>query len=253
VDDLLTTKQLQDLLHVDRITIYRMLQDGRLRGFKVGGQWRFSRHEIERWLEGQQSSSEGMSEPSPSETDLVSPVQALPLSCIQAVQSIYAEVLDIAAITIDLDGNPLTDISNSCDFCNLILATPEGRRRCAASWQPVAREQMHTCHAGLLCASIPVEVADQWLASVACCQFVAEMPGESGQAWPDDLSVLAAQLGLAVSDLQAAAHSVRRLPEHALFRVVRLLGQVADTFGEIGRERARFVERLHRIAEMTNL
>ncbi len=51
VDDLLTTKQLRDLLQVDRITIYRMLYDGRLHGFKVGGQWRFSRQEIEAWLQ----------------------------------------------------------------------------------------------------------------------------------------------------------------------------------------------------------
>jgi excisionase family DNA binding protein len=55
VDDLLTTRQLQDLLRVDRITIYRMLKDGRLRGFKVGGQWRLSRGEIEIWLQEQQS------------------------------------------------------------------------------------------------------------------------------------------------------------------------------------------------------
>ena len=32
--DLLTTRQVQDILKVDRITIYRMLQDGRLKGVK---------------------------------------------------------------------------------------------------------------------------------------------------------------------------------------------------------------------------
>ena len=50
MDALLTVRHLQDLLQVDRITIYRMLDDGRLRGFKVGGQWRFSRQAIEGWL-----------------------------------------------------------------------------------------------------------------------------------------------------------------------------------------------------------
>lgn len=50
MDDLLTTRQLQELLQVDRITIYRMLNDGRLQGFKVGGQWRFSRQAVELWL-----------------------------------------------------------------------------------------------------------------------------------------------------------------------------------------------------------
>ena len=55
IDSLLTARQLQDLLQVDRITIYRMLKDGRLEGFKVGGQWRFSRQTVQRWLNQQQS------------------------------------------------------------------------------------------------------------------------------------------------------------------------------------------------------
>ena len=42
MNDLLTTRQIEEILKVDRITIYRMLGDGRLRGFKVGGQWRKS-------------------------------------------------------------------------------------------------------------------------------------------------------------------------------------------------------------------
>ena len=48
MDNLLTTRQVQDRLKVDRITIYRMLQDGRLRGVKIGQQWRFPEKEIER-------------------------------------------------------------------------------------------------------------------------------------------------------------------------------------------------------------
>jgi excisionase family DNA binding protein len=49
--DLLTTRQVQEILKVDRITIYRMLQDGRLKGVKIGQQWRFARREVERLLQ----------------------------------------------------------------------------------------------------------------------------------------------------------------------------------------------------------
>ena len=38
---LLTTKDLQALIHVDKSTIYRMAEDGRLPAIKVGRQWRF--------------------------------------------------------------------------------------------------------------------------------------------------------------------------------------------------------------------
>jgi excisionase family DNA binding protein len=40
MEDLLATRQPQDILQIDRVTIYRMLEDGRLRGVKVGGKWR---------------------------------------------------------------------------------------------------------------------------------------------------------------------------------------------------------------------
>ncbi|MCA9936705.1 MAG: helix-turn-helix domain-containing protein [Anaerolineales bacterium] len=50
MDDLLTTKQVQDLLQVDRTTVYRMLKDGRITGVKVGQQWRFHRQEVENLL-----------------------------------------------------------------------------------------------------------------------------------------------------------------------------------------------------------
>src|SRR4030042_6222780 len=98
VDDLLTTRHLQDLLRVDRITIYRMLKDGRLRGFKVGGQWRFSRREIEAWLQEQQVRlgwTPAPLVPTESPTPLS---QMLPLSCIRAIQAICAEAMDIAVV-----------------------------------------------------------------------------------------------------------------------------------------------------------
>jgi excisionase family DNA binding protein len=85
---LLTTRQLQDLLQVDRITIYRMLGDGRIRGFKVGGQWRFPRQAIERWLHEQQTEVEA--EISTPEGAVRPSAEALPLSCVGAIQEIFA-------------------------------------------------------------------------------------------------------------------------------------------------------------------
>ena len=51
--DFLTTRQRQELLHVDRKTIYRMADDGRVAAVKVGSQWRFPRRSIEGWLKTQ--------------------------------------------------------------------------------------------------------------------------------------------------------------------------------------------------------
>jgi len=263
VEDLLTAKQLQDLLKVDRITIYRMLGDGRLTGFKVGGQWRFSRRQIESWLQARQASLDVADERSESRSvsgadELPTDSQALPLHCVQAIQAIYAEALDVAAVTTNPDGTPLTSISNPCAFCDLILSTEEGRRRCAAAWQAADKGrgqpgQFHTCHAGLLCASAPVRVGGRWVANFAACQFVAQPLNGAPAAWEVGLPALAADLGLAESDLQATAASIRRVPEPALARISSLVEQVAVTLGQIGQERLGLVSRLRRIAEITNL
>jgi excisionase family DNA binding protein len=241
VDDLLTTKQLQDLLKIDRITIYRMLGDGRLRGFKVGGQWRFPRREIEAWLDGQQgapgrgptaSSVEGGALPS------LSP------SCTQAIQAVCAEALEAAVVVTDPQGLPLTTISNSCAFCDLVLSGDEGRRRCAAAW--INQGHAQPCHAGLLCFAMPVTVGDEEVASIACCQFVTG-------PWPVDLDRLARELGLEVVALQAAMPSVKTADEGQLPRMERLLERAASALCAVGQERARVRARLSQIAEMTNL
>jgi excisionase family DNA binding protein len=246
VDDLLTTRQLQDLLQVDRVTIYRMLNDGRLRGFKVGGQWRFSRQEIDAWLQDQQSGMDKASTSSlPEESPAVSQ-QALPLSCVEAIQGVCAEALEIGLVTVDLGGSPLTGISNSCDFCNLILSSSEGQRRCAATWGALGNGQVRSCHAGLLCVTVPIRVGGRSTAIAAGCQF-AQI------GWRADLTHLAGELGLQEGDLQAAAGTVRIVPADYLSRIARLLRRIAETFSEIGDERLSLLSRLQHISEMSRI
>jgi len=257
IDDLLTTRQLQDLLQVDRITIYRMLNDGRLSGFKVGGQWRFSRQEVEKWLQEQRAALPVDALPDDVDNSTLS-AHPLPLSCVQAIQSVYAEALGIAAVATEPDGTPLTDVSNSGEFCNLILSTEEGRVRCAASWRVPddmrsSPPLMRTCHAGLLCVSVPIKVEEEWVASVASCQFVAQPADGDEAVWWEGLLSLVGDLGLDERALQAAVENVRLLAGDQVSRIPHLLEQVAATLAEIGQERQKLVNRLRRIAAMTEL
>ena len=54
MSQMLTAKEIQSLLDVDRSTVYRMAEDGRLPAIKVGRQWRFPAQKIEDWLGEQQ-------------------------------------------------------------------------------------------------------------------------------------------------------------------------------------------------------
>ena len=131
-NELLTAKQAQELLKVDRTTIYRMLKDGRLNGVKVGHQWRFFARDVNDLLSGARLMSE---------KDVPVSVDVLPLHCVQPVQDVFAEIAELGAVTTDKSGMPLTRISNSCDFCKLILGSDEGRQACINSWGKLAEQK----------------------------------------------------------------------------------------------------------------
>lgn len=50
VAEMLTAKDIQDLLQIDRSTVYRLAEAGRLLAIKVGRQWRFPADQFDNWL-----------------------------------------------------------------------------------------------------------------------------------------------------------------------------------------------------------
>ena len=56
-DEILTVPEVAILLKVAEKTVYTMAQKGQLPGFKVRGQWRFKRVDLDRWIEQQKAAS----------------------------------------------------------------------------------------------------------------------------------------------------------------------------------------------------
>jgi len=50
-DEILTLPEVAQLLKVAEKTVYSMAQKGQLPAFKVGGQWRFKRADLDKWIE----------------------------------------------------------------------------------------------------------------------------------------------------------------------------------------------------------
>lgn len=251
-DLLLTVRQLQQLLKVDRITIYRMLGAGRLPGFKVGGQWRFSRQAIEDWLQAQQADLEA---PLPrAEGEPLPSPDTLPLSCFRAIQEILAQALGVGAVTTGLDGTPLTPVANCSSFCSLILGSDEGGRRCAESWRswasgPEGSLRPAVCHAGLRYARGRIEVQGVLVAAAHAGQYLERPPTDV--EWTERTHQLAADCSLDAAELRRALDQVPVLDRDAQQRLSRLVKKVAATFSEIGEERLGMMGRLQRIAEIT--
>ena len=49
--DILTIKEVAEYLKVKEKTAYKLVAEGKIPGFKVGGSWRFRKREIEEWIE----------------------------------------------------------------------------------------------------------------------------------------------------------------------------------------------------------
>ena len=62
-DEILTVPEVAQLLKVAEKTVYTMAQRGEIPCFKVRGQWRFRRSDLDRWID------EGMAFRSPSEKE----------------------------------------------------------------------------------------------------------------------------------------------------------------------------------------
>ena len=56
-ESVLTVDELALYLKLPKSTVYKLVQEGRIPGQKLGKQWRFSRAAISRWLDSQQSNS----------------------------------------------------------------------------------------------------------------------------------------------------------------------------------------------------
>lgn len=52
-EDILTVREVAEMLKLADKTVYSLVSDGEIPGFKVGGSWRFSKKELEKWVAAQ--------------------------------------------------------------------------------------------------------------------------------------------------------------------------------------------------------
>lgn len=247
MDDLLTTRQVQEFLKVDRITVYRMLQDGRLKGVKVGQQWRFTRKEIENLL-----SNETTVEP------VVSPPAGagFPTHCVQTIQDLFSDVSQIGGQVIDMDGNPLTEMSQPCALCKLVQSSPSGKQACRESWRSFAQQsqsgaRFFTCHAGLQSIGAPIIEKNQQIGLFLAGQFYWTAPDQREEA--GRLRRLASTCQLPLETIQEAAKGLPVIAAGQQARAEEWPKSVARAIQSILHERGSFMERLQQIASLTQI
>lgn len=58
-DDVMTIDELASYVKVSKSTLYRLVQNGKVPGQKIGKHWRFRREAIDRWLDTESNEAQG--------------------------------------------------------------------------------------------------------------------------------------------------------------------------------------------------
>ena len=242
MESFLTSKQVQDLFKIDRITVYRMLQDGRLKGIKIGNQWRFSESEIKRLLSGVSLPEEVNSE------------SIFPTHCVQTIQDLYSSVTRFNAFVIDPNGELVTKKSRETTFCKLIQLSSSGSLACSESWKDFFESSKggktdFVCHAGLNYVGAPIVSQKSIQGLFISGPFFFEHPH------PQELEQRSQQLAevhnLAPSELYAALQQVPVLSHEQRENLSDQPAAAAKAIESILTERSVFMNRLQQIANLT--
>ena len=246
METLLTTRQVQGLLKVNRITIYRMLQDGRLKGSKIGQQWRFSTRDVEELLKSPQPAKDA---------PWVERDSEFPAHCMQTIQDVVSDLGHVSVITIDFKGQAVTEMSNSCEFCALMRSSSTGAEACRQSWEEVISDPSQwgkvACHAGL--HFTPRFIHDDGKPAALLMAGHCRFEPYSIQHDVETIRELAQKHGLSEGELFRTAQRIPVLDDGQRIYVDVWLSKVADAFESILDERARFMERLQRITELSQM
>ncbi len=242
-EGLLSAHQVQNVLHVDRSTIYRMAEDGRLPAIKVGRQWRFPAAGIEALVCGTRQ------EPAPV-IDIRRGVEGHParwavvdVEVAGAVTQVAADLLGVMMVVTDMDGRPVTEVTNPCPWFAARLDDPALLQACTQEWQQLAADvdlepRFHTGRLGFECARAFVREGTSLVGMVLAGGIAPEGPQGGQRGADDEGDPAAAQAG---QGLHRLSPKQRRKVLSALPKVAATLSRAqsrseAGEAGEAGAE-----------------
>jgi len=247
---LLTTKDVQALIKVDKSTIYRMAEAGRIPAIKVGRQWRFPEDQLMEWLGERRAPVQEAGAPGPS--DPAAGLEGLlPPKTMQALADLLGDMLGAMVVMTDMDGRPLTEIANPCGLFKAIQDVPGTLDKCIGGWKEFGEDVDLTprfipSHIGFLCSRGFVRVGSE-LKGMVIVGGIA--PGE----WPpprDEIEKVAAELGMTVDEIEAHIDEVYYLDEAHKNWIVSLLPSVGTLISHLANERGHLVTKLEATASL---
>lgn len=165
----------------------------------------------------------------------------LDIQLLQTFQDNFAESMDIASVTIDVNGTPITKPSSYTSFCEAYThSTTIGDDRCAESHRKggeeaarMGRPYIYTCHAGLIDFAAPIMVNGTLLGTILGGQILTKQPDEN------QIRETAKEIGVNEDEYIEAAKEVKITTEKNIQAAAEVLFIVANALSEIGYQHLR--------------
>lgn len=158
------------------------------------------------------------------------------LELLQKFQDNFAECMDIASVTVDMNGDPITKPSSYTSFCmDYTHGSKIGDERCAASHKmggeqaaKTGKPYVYKCHAGLIDFAAPIMVEGTQIATILGGQILTSKPDE------ESFKRTAREIGVNEERYFEAVNKVKMTEEKNIAAAAEVLFIVANALSQIG-------------------
>ncbi|MCK8828300.1 PocR ligand-binding domain-containing protein [Natroniella acetigena] len=169
---------------------------------------------------------------------------------LQEFQDNFAKGMNLASVTVDLKGNPITKPSSYTRFCkNYTNSTEIGEKRCAKSHRTGGQEAIkkgcpviYECHAGLIDFAVPIMVEEKHIGTILGGQILTDQPVE------EKYRKIAGEINVNPDEYVDAVKKVNILTKERIQAAANVLFIVANNMSTIWYQQ----NRLKQMANMLN-
>ena len=155
---------------------------------------------------------------------------------LQEFQDNFARSLGMTAVTVDINGNPVTKPTDWTDFCmNYTRNSPIGNQRCMECDRRGGEESARTgrpavyeCHAGLMDFAAPIILNGKQIGSIFGGQVLTEPLNE------DKFRKIAGDIGVDPEKYVEAVRKIKYMPKKNLEAAAQVLYLMANAFSKMG-------------------
>lgn len=254
-DELLTTKEVEDLIQLNRVTIYRLIREDDFPAVKIGGQWRFPLEAVKAWLaeRGRSAKAEAPAESGePGGQSKEPDLNALFNSpeVVSLLES-FAASIGLSVVVLGPENETLVDcVTCRHPFCQLVHAAAGGEDVCMAARAKLntASEDLYLldCTSGLSYLQAPVQVNGNVRVRVVMGPLLKhDAPAQTVQ---QGLGSFAKQIGIDTRQLVRQFENVPDFTGEQVAILVDLLSRAVGAMVRVVATRSQAERRLREIA-----